>query len=217
MLEFIALILAGCALVVALLGNDKVTNLLQGHKKEDVMFLAEQVKDLKSKVSKIDNLLIESQRLYAEIPLRLRNLEDKINYLETQVRDSFNANKVNNPILPNIPQDANVANGKSVEKNKTLYVQEFVNGEILNEKLLENKSKFTKFIVTVSGNKATYEVPTDSTCQEKLINGYSTIQPFLDELSTVDAPSGIENVQAGTLVLKEGKWNIERKLKVRLV
>ena len=97
------------------------------------------------------------------------------------------------------------------------YVQQLDSQGFENDNLLDNLTKFTKLVVDITGTKAKYTVPTSSDCQEKLINGYASISPFVEEISHSSSPTRIENVDPGTMELVGDHWEIKTKLKVKLV
>lgn len=212
MLELIAIIVSCAALVIALLGNDKVVALLKPKSKTP-----KSPKDMEEKEGPKRDAITELREELKQQTEELKQLREEIASLQsrlTQVEVYISEQ----PSTPEIVVAESVAESKpaAASNTGTFYVQQIGDKSIDEASLLGTQTKFTKFILNVNGDEATFEVPTDAECQQRLLNGYSSIRSFVVEDSKVDSPTAIENASKGTLKKENGVWKLTSPLRVNL-
>ncbi|MCH5238715.1 MAG: hypothetical protein J1F38_00660 [Muribaculaceae bacterium] len=184
---------------------DNIVQTLQECKK-DMELLNVAVAELKDAVAKLSHLRQNASadqidRVFYKLDLILSKLEGNT---------STNSQK---GLAEPAPIHAGSASKPPVVEK---FAQQIGDGEIQNSTLMDNESKYTKFILKISGNEASFELPQSEIAQEKILNSYSAIVPFVEEVVHVDAPRNILNVKPGRMELKNGVWTIAEKLQVKL-
>lgn len=171
--------------------------------KKELAFLREEIQKIKESyelsLKKEDELLNTMSLLLI-----------KMDFLSSEIKKTHTSDNIskgeNNQTVP-----------KPVEEQPVIkYVQQLNEDFILNEDLMDSENKFTKFILTIVGKKATFEVPSNPLSQEKIFSSYYQLSPFIKTIDQVPSPKSIENVKAGKLELKDGVWNVVEKLQVNL-
>ena len=219
MLMFVLIIInfALILFVIALLmGNDKVREALgiTSRKKKNavsdpLVLINEKLEMLGSKVADLARREDNTDQRFDRILLEFASLTTRIANLETQKKE------------PGVELKSTVSQARTDNvnelKNVTKYAQQTTGGGFDAETLLDNQTKFTKFILNIKGNMATYEVPVSEECQSKILNGYASISPLVEEVERKQSPTAIVNVKLGTLKLEAGRWVVLNKLKIKLV
>lgn len=211
------LILAAVIVIVAyIMGNDAIRGKL-GLNKETGK-LRHKMHELNDKLALLDQKMVQIENRQAELENSLKSIESKIETLFAKIdkleRDGSGSNQPSRAESQVKPQPQSQP---SQPVQVTKYVQQLGADGFEDSVLLDNLTKFTKFVVEVSGNTAKYEVPTSPECQEKLLNGFASISSFVEEVSHEASPTRIENVAPGTLALEGGFWKVTSKLKIKLV
>ncbi len=219
MLMFVLIIInfALILFVIALLmGNDKVREALgiTSRKKKNAVsdplaLINEKLEMLGSKVADLARREDNTDQRIDRVLLEFASLTSRIANLETQKKE------------PGVELKSTVSQARTDNvnelKNVTKYAQQTTGGGFDAETLLDNQTKFTKFILNIKGNMATYEVPVSEECQSKILNGYASISPLVEEVERIQSPTAIVNVELGTLKLEAGRWVVLNKLKIKLV
>lgn len=209
------------ALGVAILSNAKTRQIL-GIGKRGAEDKIKEMAAIKEKLETIDKKLIEYENFRIDFLARIDSLSNNISSLTIRINTlEANVNKLATKELSSISTKDKSLNREPESSKETVtvtkYVQQCGTDGFNADSLLDNLTKFTKFIIRIKGDKATYEVPDLEECQSKLLNGYASISPLVEEVARVNSPVAIMNDTPGILKLEGARWIIESKLKIKLI
>lgn len=217
---YVALIAFG---VVILINNTKVRSALGLSKGEKAYDESESLSKFKEELDILNNRLSTVENRCDGLEVKLESLTNEVKKLASTM-ENLNLNNSqssihNNNVVKEHDESVNIIPNSKKESviSVTKYAQQTMANGFDTESLLDSQTKFTKFIIHIKGNKATYEVPESKECQSKMLNGYASIAPFVEEVSRIQSPTAILNVVPGTLILKGTTWEIDSKLKIKLV